>query len=430
MILKIKDALDTVSPDPELIARTQARMEAETQPKKQGRILSLPRRAAALAACLLLVIGLSAGVYAYRFAPVGSVYLDAAPSIELEVSRSGNVVGVHYYNAQAETLISEKSLRGEKAADAVALVLDAARSGGTLDESSDVISLAVYSKDSGSSTKALLAACASEIEQKYTSLTVYKTTVQSSLQTEAETDGISPGKLSLIKMIQTLDGSATVSQYRGTSVSGLVDRLVYLTSDANTCAPETQKAAVRSDIRPAAEKREAVMPAQRTQETPPDAPSEPAATAAPAPVYRPAAPAATQSVGDGSGSTAIPEQTQAAGTGETAGSQNASAGSETQPVQQSGGGTQQSVSGQAGQQNPGSQTQQPGVSGQAQQPIAQGGQTPSVPVPGSGDNTQAGSGQQTQAGGGTLSGPGSAPQGENVSGNQQQPSPSNGDEGR
>ena len=108
MILKIKDALDTVRPYPELIARTQALMDAEAEaPKKRGLVTAFPRRAAALAACLLLVVGLSAYVYAYRL-PVSSVYIDAAPSLALDAE--AGVEQCCQLSQRARALIARREL--------------------------------------------------------------------------------------------------------------------------------------------------------------------------------------------------------------------------------------------------------------------------------------------------------------------------------
>lgn len=244
MTLKIKEALDEVRPDPDLVARTLSRMEEAAPPTKRGSVVPFQRRFAALAACLLVVIGLSACVYAYRFVPVGSVYVDAAQGLALDVSRAGTVVGVEYYGAQT---VPADELRGKSAGDAVALVLGTAEQNGEL-EADGAVSLAVYDRRDGENTSSLLAACKTAVSDSYGSLAVYATAVPASLRTEAQDAAISPGRLRLIKMVQKLDGSATVSEYRDTPVTQLVGRLVYLTSDANTAATETEKAEVRKDI--------------------------------------------------------------------------------------------------------------------------------------------------------------------------------------
>ena len=432
MILKIKDALDTVSPDPELIARTQALMEAAAaQPKKKaGRVVAFPRRAAALAACLLLVIGLSAGVYAYRFAPVSSIYLDAKQSLALEVSRSGNVVGVDCYDSGAKALVAGQSLRGETAEEAVAQVLAAAKKDGSLDGSGEVVSLAVYGKHDDR-TQALLSSCTQEIKNRYSSLAVYSTAVQPSLQSEAEKDAISPGRLGLIKMIQKLDGSATVGQYRDAPVSQLVDRLVYLTSDANTTAPATQKAAVRSDIQSVAEKRAAALPAQGAP-APQGTPTVPQQQTDAAPVWRPSVPAATQSVGETGGSQTA-GQTQQPESGVEASAQpgGSSTGGTQSGVQQPAG-AQQTPSGDGGgtQTPAGAQVQPGSAAGEVQQPGTQSGQTPSAGQQATESPQPGGAQQQTQPSLGALNSPETGRQSGTPAAGQQIPAPSNGDEGR
>lgn len=435
MILKIKDALDTVRPDPKLIARTQALMDAEAEaPKKRGLVTAFPRRAAALAACLLLVVGLSAYVYAYRL-PVSSVYIDAAPSLALEVSRAGTVVGVEYYDSAARGLVDEKALRGESAEDAVSLVVDAAKSGGYLGGDA-VVSLAAAGRDSTQ----LLAACTRSVESRDSSLAVYATNVQPKLQSEAEQAAISPGKLSLIKMVQKLDSSATVSEYRGQTVTDIVDRLVYLTSDANTAAPEAEKKEVRSGIESVAGRRETAVPQQSAAPAPASQPvQQPAQAPQSAPRYSPT-PASTYPVGTPPQAPAE-TQTPSAVTqapAETPSGQSGQQPSETaQPAQPSGGqsGGQQPSGGET---QPGQQTQTPSGPSQSggqqttpqPQTSASGGQQPQP----SGGGT--GSTAQPQPGGGDRSGVTASESGADrdaggrAAGGQLPPAPSNGDTGR
>ena len=244
MILKIKDAMDSIRPDAGLLRRTETAMRAESARRKRR-----GRRILAAAAALAVCAGLSAGGYGYLHTTVSALYIDINPSLALDINRLGRVNDVRCLGSDAEPLVDAASLRGEKAADAVSQVMAAAGNAGYLSDDATVVSLAaVDCGGSAEKTGSLLTACAADVENRYANVAVYTAPVGSAPSGETAADTISPGKLHLIRMVQSLDKSATVDEYRGESVTGIMDHLVYLTSDENTGASAQSKADVLRDL--------------------------------------------------------------------------------------------------------------------------------------------------------------------------------------
>ena len=244
MILKIKDALDNISPDQALIDRTELLLRARCNKKKIGLYRNLT-----IAASLLFVIGaFSATGYACYQIPVSYIDVDINPSLELGVNILSRVVDVRFFNADAENLIDEHSLSGYRPEEAVDLIFAAADKKGYIShEEISVVSLALSGRQTKRS-EALLDSCAESITTLYEDLLVYKSTLPGELRREADVVSISAGKLHLIKMIQTLDPSATVDEYRDKSVTDIFDRLSALASEDNTGVSAENKSTVRKNI--------------------------------------------------------------------------------------------------------------------------------------------------------------------------------------
>jgi len=245
MNLKIKQALDAIQPDEALLRNTAQALRAQ-----QRRSARSGRRLVFAAASLLLCAGLFGAGWWYFSTPVTSLYVDINPSLVLQLDRRNSVAAVQYLNDDARGLIEESALRGKTADQAVDLILAAASQAGYLSNSgTSYVSLASYSADVPRNTQQdLLNGCAQQAESEYKTVSVYSSTVDSALKAEAEHDSISAGKLELIKMIQQLDRSATVDQYRHSSVTGIMNHLLYLTSDSNTAATDTCKQNVQGRL--------------------------------------------------------------------------------------------------------------------------------------------------------------------------------------
>ena len=245
MILKIKDALDTINPDSDLIIKTERLLRTSTQKRNVQPIRNL-----ATAACFFILIGtMSIAGYGYYNHPVNYIDVDINPSLELAVNAFDRVVDVTFFNGDAEELISENSLTGCKPEEAVSLILQAASDSAYIVEGeTSVVSLAAYGSNEDKAT-AVLQNCAEAAANENENVAVYSTTVTGDLKSEADAACISAGKLYLIKMVQELDTAATVDDFRDDSISSIVNQLNYLTSDANSGVSAENKKTVMNDLR-------------------------------------------------------------------------------------------------------------------------------------------------------------------------------------
>ena len=243
-ILKIRDALDTISPDQTLIDRTELLLRANYNKRKISLYKNLT-----IAASLLVVIGaFSATGYACYQIPVSYIDVDINPSLELGVNILSRVVDVRFFNRDAENLIDEHALSGQRPEEAVNLILEAADVQGYISHhETNVISLALSGRKSKRS-EAFLDNCAESITSQYEDIVVYKATLPGELRDEADLGTMSAGKLHLIKMVQQLDQSATVDEYKNKSVADIFNRLSTLSSEDNTDVSEESRSAVRKNI--------------------------------------------------------------------------------------------------------------------------------------------------------------------------------------
>ncbi|NCB74019.1 MAG: hypothetical protein EOM51_04660 [Clostridia bacterium] len=260
--MNIKDALDTISPDPNLILRTELLLMAKANKRKVKFYKSL-----AVAASLLFIISImSVGGYAYYQHPVNYIDVDINPSLELEVNAFNRVIDVTYFNSDAEKLIESDDLTGCKTETAVALILQAASdSGYIIKDETSVVSLAAYGRNA-EKTQDLLSRCTNTIQNQYCELAVYTATVSDELKSEAKATSISAGKLGLIKMIQTLDSTATTEYYRNKSVASIVNQLTCLCSEVNTGVSEETKANIQNRISGVNAQIECIEQNRRSQE--------------------------------------------------------------------------------------------------------------------------------------------------------------------
>lgn len=228
MILEVKDALDAISPDQALIYRTELLLMASHKRKKISLYKNLT-----IAATLLCVVGaFFVTGYVYYQTPVNYIDIDINPSLELGINSFDRVVDVRLFNDDAEALIEEDALRGRSPAEAVSLILAAAEDQGCLSSRKEgVVSLALC----GSETKkclALLESCSASITAQYTDVALYKAALPGEVREEADSESISAGKLYLIKRLQALDRTVTVSAYRDKSITEIFQRLTALSVEA------------------------------------------------------------------------------------------------------------------------------------------------------------------------------------------------------
>ena len=94
---RMKEAFDQVHASQELKEHTRRQvLQAMEYPRNSSHTVWKP--VCALAACLLLVIGLGVGGYRLYFTPTSVISVDVNPSIELDINALGRVIALHGYN--------------------------------------------------------------------------------------------------------------------------------------------------------------------------------------------------------------------------------------------------------------------------------------------------------------------------------------------
>ena len=248
MILKIKDAIGSIRPDDELIVKTERMLKSSRErPKKVIKMSRFSK--VAIAACLIAVLGaVSFSGYAYYKTPVSFVYFDINPSIELGVNPFNRVVTTRAANEDGTILLDEVDLLGSSPSAAVSRLIEAANENGYISaDDTTAVSVVVCGKTEKQEQK-IMAECSGSVENSGYRLALYCDSADTTLKEEAEELSISAGKLKLIKMIQQLDSTATVEDYRNMPISAIVSRLAYLTSGEYPGATNELKEQIRANL--------------------------------------------------------------------------------------------------------------------------------------------------------------------------------------
>lgn len=177
-------------------------------------------------AAFLLVAASSTGVYAYYKTPVAYLSLDINPSVELGVNAFDKVVTVEGYNDDGEKIIEGIDVTGSNVTEAVeTLIESAADNGYIVEDGSTVISLTSETDNPDIAAEIQNDAeegANSALEDKDGIAVVQTDNVSLSMNEEARALGITPGKLNLIKKLQTVDPTVTVEQYKDSSVKNIM----------------------------------------------------------------------------------------------------------------------------------------------------------------------------------------------------------------
>lgn len=162
---------------------------------------SIYKNLSAVAACFLILIMLSSGVYAY-YTPYSYVSVDINPSLELYVNRFDKVIGVHAFNEEAVQIIkTSKGIKNENVSVALEQILDNAEEAGYLKKDVENSVMIVVSSKNTKEETALIdkisktsTAVLSGISSNY-EVILEKTKVEN--YKKAKEQNISPGKVML-----------------------------------------------------------------------------------------------------------------------------------------------------------------------------------------------------------------------------------------
>lgn len=223
---RIKEAFDQVHAAPALKERTTRQvlqaMEARRRPFQ-----TVWKPVCALAACLLLVLGL--GGYRFYFTPTSVISIDINPSLEVDVNRLGRVIGLHGYNADGEELAASLDVLYQDYQQAVDVILNSNAIVDSLTRGEFLsVSVVELSGDQGE-----------EITQYVSNRTsghhnVSCSTITSDEAQEAHHVGLSYGKYQVYVQISAYDPSFTPEEARTMTMRelrDLLDRLQQATPD-------------------------------------------------------------------------------------------------------------------------------------------------------------------------------------------------------
>ncbi len=206
---KIRHAYTQATPD--VLDGVLARCSQE-----KGNVITMtrnnPRRTwvkvAAMAASLVLVLGLSLGFYNYTSTNTVEtvVGLDVNPSLELQLNKNETVLAVNARNEDGKKILGDMDLKGSSLDVAVNALLGSMLRGGYLSDLQNSILVSVENKDPEKSAR--LEAALSEKVNALLSTDTFQGAVLSqtvtqdqTLQNLADSHGISLGKAQLIQKI-------------------------------------------------------------------------------------------------------------------------------------------------------------------------------------------------------------------------------------
>ena len=240
--MSIRSVLENIQPDENLIKNTEMLLKSKGSQKK------IHLNKLLIAACFsIILLTLTFSTYRYN-QPVAYICIDVNPSLELVVNKFDQVIDVVYFNDEGKNLVSTKELYSLKPAEAINLILDRVNSRGYLSSSSDsVVSIAMYSKNVDRSIQ-LMEESIKDVDDNFKSINIVSYTVSTDLKKEADSLSISFGKLNLIKIIQHLDKSVAVEDYRDVTITSIMNDILYLVSDENTNVDDKTKESIKDYI--------------------------------------------------------------------------------------------------------------------------------------------------------------------------------------
>lgn len=227
--------LDQVRADEKLKEKTKAfilsthtsqQRSTTTDKSKSGRKGSYAvMKSVGLVASLVFCAVIGIGGYTYA-KPVSYVSFDINPSVELGINALNRVVSSEGLNKDGQGLLQEIRLKNMLAENAVqALVQEIANKQYISEDGTSVIALTAQANDEQKAVQ-LQDRTRDRVQQvlreKNLECVVYADCVSLELRKQARELGLSPGKFRLIGILQTLDPSITVEQYRNTGVSEII----------------------------------------------------------------------------------------------------------------------------------------------------------------------------------------------------------------
>lgn len=231
---QVKQAFEGLTPDIfDSVLSDCRRQTGKVVSMKPRRKKNLLRRAAGIAAALLLMVGgvSAVGLWRLENTAVASVSLDVNPSVEIKVNEKEKVVSVTALNEDGQEIIAEMDFEGSSLEVTVNALIGSMLRQGYLSVSANSVLVSVESTDSQQAA-ALEQRLREEIGGLLESGGVngavlsQQVNADEELRTLAEEYGLSLGKAQLIRDITTQD-----SRYRFADLAGLTINQLNLLSE-------------------------------------------------------------------------------------------------------------------------------------------------------------------------------------------------------
>jgi mRNA-degrading endonuclease RelE of RelBE toxin-antitoxin system len=191
-------------------------------------IFGMRKLAGALLSVTILALVAIGGFKVYNN-PIAYISMDINPSVELGLNFMNRVVSTEGVNEDGRGLMAEIELRNMTAEEAVQVLVQEADKKGYLEEDgSSVVALTTFAKNEKNAEKieARIQDRVKEIiDEKSMNYVVYADHANLELRSEAEKYDISPGKYRLILMLQELDSSIEVAEYKDASVKEIMFKI-------------------------------------------------------------------------------------------------------------------------------------------------------------------------------------------------------------
>lgn len=188
----------------------------------------MKKLAGALLAVTVLAFMAFGGVKAYNN-PVSYISMDINPSVELGLNFMDRVVSVVGINEDGQNLVSGTELKNMTAEDAIQLLVQEADKKDYLEvDGSSVVALTTFAKNENNAKKIenrIQERVRDIIDEENMNYVIYADHTNLELRSEADDYDISPGKYRLILMLQELDSSIEVSEYKDASVKEIMFKI-------------------------------------------------------------------------------------------------------------------------------------------------------------------------------------------------------------
>lgn len=207
----------------------------------------------AVVACLILTLCGNA----YYHTPVNYLCMDINPSVELGINTFGRVVSTQAYNEDGFRLLGDDKYSNLSVEDAVStLVQNAAKQGFIAGDGSTVIAVTAESNQNGTAAELQSrgeAGANSTLSAGGISAIVYSDYTDLQLRKQAQDLGISPGKLRLILILQTLDPGITIEDYKNAKITNIITKANELLTQPGNNWKSGKDAGILEKIRSAAQ---------------------------------------------------------------------------------------------------------------------------------------------------------------------------------